>query len=839
MKKRPSGVSGAPTVHKFGGASLRDGKALSHALSIVVAGPRPAVVVVSAFAGTTDALLGLVSDLSRGNDRPVRTAVAKLQGAYEDSARAVVPAGEARNGLRKVIARTFDGLQALTSAPPLLRELSPRGVDQILANGEELAARIFAAGLAERGILSQYVSALDLIATDGRPGHAAPDLPSTDRRVRAALHPLLKRGVVPVVPGFLGADREGRVVTLGRGGSDLTATLLARALAAHDVFLWKDVPGFLTADPRVVPDARVIPQLNVREAAELAYYGAKVLHPRALIPVGPRVRIFVRPVDRPEETGTEISRRRTLPQYPVKALSAISGQALVTVAGNGMLGVPGIASRTFGALQREGISVSLISQASSEHSICASVPEPAAEHARKSLVEAFREEIRRREIDGVDVQSGLATISVVGLGMAGTPGIAARVFTALAKGGINVVAIAQGSSELNISFLVEAARAGEAQRRIHAAFQLSKIGGGRAATSERADVVLLGYGHVGRTLAGLVARSTRRTKLSLVAVIDRGGFVFRPSGLSQVDLAELSTSKARSRSVGETSRGVRASPGEAVGFLARHALSRPILVDVTAENTGRLLEESVASGFDLVLANKRPLSGRRDEAARIERTVAEHGRRLRFEATVGAGLPILDTYRKLVESGDRVLKIEGCLSGTLGFLLTEIEAGHRFSASLRRAIQRGYTEPDPRDDLSGADVARKALILGRLLGFGGEPEEVVVESLVPAAARRLPLRRFLDRLEEFDSEWEERLARARARRRALRYVASVTRRRIRVGLSEVGSESPFAGLRGSDNQVAFTTTRYRSNPLVIQGPGAGLAVTAAGIFNDVAELAGG
>lgn len=838
MKKRPSGASAAPTVHKFGGASLRDGKALSHALSLVADGPRPAVVVVSAFAGVTDALLGLVSELSRGNDRPVRTTAANLQKKYESSARAVVPAGEARNRLRSVIVGMFDDLRALTSAPQLLRELSARAVDQIVATGEELAARIFAAGLVERGIRSQYVSALELIATDGRAGHASPDLPTTDRRARAALRPLLRREVIPVVPGFLGADREGRVVTLGRGGSDLTATLLARALSARDVFLWKDVPGFLTADPRVVPDARVIPQLNVREAAELAYYGARVLHPRALTPAGRQVRIFVRPVDRPGETGTEISRRRTLPQYPVKALSAISGQALVTVAGNGMLGVPGIASRTFGALQREGISVSLISQASSEHSICASVPEPAAENARKSLLEAFREEIARREVDGVDLLTGLATISVVGLGMAGTPGIAARVFTALADGGINVVAIAQGSSELNISFLVEAARAGEAQRRIHTAFQLSKIGGGRAASSERADVVLLGFGNVGRTLAALIARSSRRMKLSLVAVIDRGGFVFRPSGLSQADIARLSTSKARQRSVAKTTGGVRASPGEAVEFLARHALSRPILVDVTAASTGRLLKESVAAGFDLVLANKRPLSGRREEAARIERVVSDHSRRLRYEATVGAGLPILDTYRKLVESGDRVLKIEGCLSGTLGFLLTEIETGHRFSTSLRRAIERGYTEPDPREDLSGADVARKALILGRLLGFRGEPEEVVVQSLVPAAAGELPLNRFLGRLEDFDPEWEERLARARARHRALRYVASVTRRTIRVGLREVGSESAFAGLRGSDNQVAFTTMRYRTNPLVIQGPGAGLAVTAAGIFNDVAELAG-
>jgi bifunctional aspartokinase / homoserine dehydrogenase 1 len=260
---------------------------------------------------------------------------------------------------------------------------------------------------------------------------------------------------------------------------------------------------------------------------------------------------------------------------------------------------------------------------------------------------------------------------------------------------------------------------------------------------------------------------------------------------------------------------------------------------VTAGKTGPLLEEAVASGFDLVLANKRPLSGPRAQAEKIEHAIRKGGRRLRFEATVGAGLPILDTYRKLVESGDRVVKIEGCLSGTLGFLLSEIEAGRPFSRSLREAIGRGYTEPDPRDDLSGADVGRKAVILGRLLGFPGEPEEVAVESLVPAALRKLSLSRFLERLPKLDAEWAARLARARSRERRLRYVATVTRRKIRVGLVEVGPGSPFAGLSGTDNQVAFTTRRYRANPLVIQGPGAGLAVTAAGILNDVLEVAGG
>ena len=828
----------APVVHKFGGASLEDAGAMGHALGIVENGPRPAAVVVSAFAGVTDALLEIAHGLSRGRDAAIRKTVGDLRRRYETSARAAIPESGRRRPIQDAIRRVFDEIESLSRAPAILRELSPRALDHLLAQGEDLAARVFSAGLEARGLPSEYVSPLDLVATDGHPGQAAPDLAATDRRVRRRLRPLLAKGVVPVVPGFVGADAEGRAVTLGRGGSDLTATLLGRALGAAGVHLWKDVEGFLTADPRVVADARVIPQLNVREAAELAYYGARVLHPRALIPVGGRVPVFVRPFRFPDRPGTEISGRRTLVRYPVKALSAIGRQALVTVAGNGMLGVPGIAARTFGSLHKQGISVSLISQASSEHSICAGVPAEQAEAARRSLLDAFAEEITRREVDGVEVRGDLATISVVGLGMAGTPGIAARVFGALSGGGINVVAIAQGSSELNISFVVEEGQAAEAQRRIHDAFQLAKIGGGQAAAAERADVVLLGFGKVGRTLAGLLVRPARRSKLRLVAVIDRGGYAFRPGGLSARDLAELAASKARSGSVLEASRGVRAGAAEAVAALALHALSRPILVDVTAEESGPLLEKAVAAGFDLVLANKRPLSGSRAGAERVERAVRSAGRRLRFEATVGAGLPILDTYRKLVDSGDRIVKIEGCLSGTLGFLLTEVEAGRRFSQALSRAMERGYTEPDPRDDLSGADVGRKALILGRLIGFSGEPQDVAVQPLLPAAARPLPLARFLERLEERDAEWAERLARARSRGRALRYIASVTRRRIRVGLAEVGPGSPFAGLRGTDNQVAFTTARYRTNPLVIQGPGAGLAVTAAGIYNDVAELGG-
>jgi aspartokinase/homoserine dehydrogenase 1 len=597
------------------------------------------------------------------------------------------------------------------------------------------------------------------------------------------------------------------------------------------------VPGFLTADQRVVPDARVIPQLHPREAAELAYYGAKVLHPRALTPLARRrIPIFIRPFAEPENPGTEISPRQTLSRYPVKALSAMGQQALLTVSGNGMLGVPGIAARTFAALHRERISVSLISQASSEHSICLSVPQTEADSAARSLREAFAGEIARREIDGVEVEPGLATISIVGLGMAGTPGIAARVFSALAGGGINVIAIAQGSSELNISFVVSQEDAPRAQRRVHEAFQLSKIGGGAVSLAERADVVLLGFGQVGRTLARLIAE--RPERLRLCAVIDRQGFLFQPRGISSRAVQRLAAAKKRKKSVGRAGGGVVSSPPEAVAEIALHALSRPIFVDVTAGATSPLLQSALAAGLDVVLANKRPLSGPRRERERLESAARASSRRIRFEATVGAGLPILDTFRKLVGSGDRVLRIDGCLSGTLGYLLSQLERGRLFSETLRAAVDRGYAEPDPREDLSGADVGRKALILARLLGFAGEPEDISVESLVSPAARRLPLARYLERLEDFDASWSARVERARARDRFLRFVASVTQRRVRVGLIEVAPGSPFAGLSGSDNQIAFTTERYRANPLVIQGPGAGLDVTAAGLFNDISELAG-
>lgn len=830
-----------PQIHKFGGASLANGTAIRHAVSIVRSHrPQPLVVVVSALAEVTDTLLEAAAMAVQGDGGAVHARADGLRRRYAEAARALVPAGGgAREELLRLIDAAFAEVEQLAAGLAILRELTARTTDYLLARGERLSARLFAAALEAAGCSAAYVDAVDVVKSDGTFGRASPNLALTARSVRKTLVPLLARGIIPVVPGFLSAAPDGHVATFGRGGSDLTATLLGRVLGSREVSLWKDVPGILSADPEVVPDARVVPQLHVREAAELAYYGAKVLHPRALIPVARRnVAVRVRPFADPASQGTEISRRRTPNGAPVKALSAVGGQALLTVTGSGMLGVPGIAARTFAAVHHEGISVSLITQASSEHSICFTVPEGSAARARASLEDAFRREIAWREIDGVEVRPGVATLVVVGLGLAETPGIAARVFSALARAGINVVGIAQGSSELNLSVVVDARDAARAQRVVHDTFRLSKLGGGAVARPGRTDLVLLGFGQIGRALASLVAKTRHESvSLEVVAVVDRSGCVFDARGLPARRLAALAVAKAKGVPLARAPGGRRATAAEALALVAAHALSNPILVDATADETSDVLQAALASAMHVVLANKRPLNGTRKQYDELRAAAAAHGRRLLHEATVGAGLPIVDTYHKLVESGDRVEKIDGCLSGTLGYLFGELGRGRRFSQALRAAMAKGYTEPDPRDDLSGMDVARKALILGRLLGFAGELEDIAVESLVPEKATRLSPDAFLERLEQYDDEWQRRAEAARERGGVLRYRASVTRRRIAVGRVVVDAASPMASLAGTDNQVSFTTRRYKANPLVITGPGAGPAVTAGGILNDVLKLA--
>jgi aspartokinase/homoserine dehydrogenase 1 len=818
-------------IWKFGGASLADEHGVRRAVSYIDAHRGPLVVVASALAGITDLLLSGAERAAAGDYAAASRTAAAFRAKHVAVAKAIA-SGRSRGPLLAAIDEATREYANVCKALSMLGHLEPRAQDLLVSRGERLSSALLASAIGRRAV---FTDAADFIVTDAAYGSAAPDLGATAQRCRAALMPLIEKARVPVVPGYIGRAPDGSLTTLGRGGTDLTATLVGRSLRARQVVFWKDVPGILTADPRLVPDARVIPHLQHREAAEVAHYGAKVLHPRALIPVsGTRLTLHIRSFLDPGLPGTEVSARQSLEGYPVKALAILPAQAVVTVAGKGMVGVHGIAARTFSAVDQAGVSVSTIFQASSESSIGFTVPEAQANVAVQSLRRAFAHELDHGLIDGVTTRSPLAVIAVVGDGMVGTPGISARVFTALESGNINVVAIAQGSSERNISFVVAAADAPEAARRVHAAFQLSKIGGGRPIAKPRTDVVLLGYGRVGRALSDQIA-TTERDGVRIVGLLDRSGYLFDAKGLSRSRLLRLSEAKDRGALL-STLGGRKATAAEAMAIMADHAVSRPVLVDVTSDETGPLLQTAVTRGFDVVLANKKPLAGAWESYARLLDDAASHGRRVRYEATVGAGLPIIDTFRKLDETGDRVLRIDGCVSGTLMFVLSEVSGGRPFSSAVRDAVDRGYAEPDPRDDLSGRDAARKGLILARMLGYRG-PGPAAVD-LVPPAFRQLSLAEFLGRLEELDDEWRRRVAAEHARARLLRYVVSATSRKVTAGLVAVPATSPMGAAGGTRNIVTFHSTRYRREPLVISGPGAGADVTAAGILNDICSLGG-
>src|SRR4051812_8550979 len=833
MPKKSRNASSALEVWKFGGASLADAAGIERAAALIASHDGPLVVVASALAGITDLLLAGAQRAAAGNDA-AGPASAFLQ-RHRQAVKALLPSGRRRRALLARIDEAARQYRDLCAAVSVLGHLESRTTDLLVSRGERMSAALLAEALSAHRRRAVYVDATDFIATDGQHGGAAPDLPQTARRARRVLRPLTQRRTVPVVPGYIGRAPDGSVATLGGGGSDLTATLLARSLGARQVVLWKDVPGILTADPRLVPDARLLPHLHHREAAEVAHYGAKVLHPRALIPIaGTRIVLRVRSFLNPASPGTEVSAQRAIEGYPVKALAIVHGQAIVTVAGKGMVGVHGIAARTFTAVDAERLSVSTIFQASSESSIGFTIPEHEASRGVQAVRAAFKDELASGVVDNVSARPGIAVVAVVGDGMAGAPGIAARVFSALAARSINVVAIAQGSSERNISFAVNAGEAPEAVRAVHAAFQLSKIGGGRPVAAPRTDVVLLGFGNVGRALADHIAAASADSGVKVVGLMDRSGYIFEPRGLSRRRLTTVTREKYEGALIASLG-GRRASAHEALATIASHAVSRPVIVDVTSGDTADLLHTALGQGFDVVLANKKPLTQSWTSYERLMSACMPGGPRLKYEATVGAGLPIIDTHYKLIETGDRVLRIEGCVSGTLMHIASAVSAGRPFSDAVREAVERGYAEPDPRDDLSGADAGRKALILARLLGYRGPAPKP--DDLVPRSMKGLSPEQFMKRMPELDAEWAARTEREARRGRVLRYVVAATPKSVSARLVAVEASSPIGALTGTRNLVAFTTKRYHTEPLVVSGPGAGAEVTAAGILNDIYSLA--
>ncbi|MEZ6038800.1 MAG: bifunctional aspartate kinase/homoserine dehydrogenase I [Planctomycetota bacterium] len=811
----------APAViaHKFGGSSMADAARIAHVADVLLARDEPQVIVVSAMKGVTDALLHAALLASEGGDW--QTTVQQLGQKHLDAARELIGDPTQHEALATQLRTELATLRELLHAQSLVGAVSPDLQQLISGLGEILSSRLMTATLRERGAECAWLDARRVLIVDHTELGAIVRWQESAERLGEAL-PLPPRRVV--VPGFVARSGDGHVTTLGRNGSDYSGAIFAALFDAPELHVWSDVDGVLSADPRVVPDAVEIPRLSYDEACELAYFGAKVLHPQTMAPAIERgIAIVARNTFDPSHPGTRISGEFE-PVPPVKGISTMRDLAILDLEGAGMIGVPGTAQRLFRALEQARVSVVMISQGSSEHSICCVIRAAQTAGAEKAVRKEFAQELQNGQIHDVTVVRDVAALAAVGDGMAGTPGIAQRMFSALARANVNVRVIAQGSSERNISVVIDAAAAQRALRAVHAGFYLS---------ARTVSIGVIGPGNVGRTFLRQLDAARER----LLREHDLDLRVRAVAGSRRMALLDEALVGDRCELDRDTDLDAFAAHVN-----AEH-LPHAVIVDCSASDSiADHYADWLRRGVHVITPNKHAGAGPFQRYAQLTGPAAKDLRaRFCYEATVGAGLPILVTLRDLLDTGDRLLAIDGILSGTLAFLFSSFDGTRPFSALVQDAMQRGFTEPDPRDDLSGLDVARKLVILARENGARLELADVQLESLVPEALRDVDKAEFLRRLPELDAAMAQRSADAARDGNVLRYVARLDcagdTPRATVGLVAVPRDHALATIRPTDNVVQFTTERYRDNPLVVRGPGAGPEVTAMGIFADLLRVA--
>lgn len=816
-------------VMKFGGTSLQDHDRLLKAAALVTRATEPVVVVCSAMGGITDGLLLLARNAeSRQTDENERL-VEELRSHHLGAALQLTDPGPARDRLAHIVNDLFEELERLLEGVSLLNELSPRTLALISSFGERLSVHLATAALDSIGQRATAMDAREFIRTDDQFGRAAVLMESSREMTRQTLLPLLPR-TIPVVTGFIGSTATGITTTLGRGGSDYTASLLGGFIDAREIWIWTDVDGVMTADPRLVPEARVLDKISYREAAEMAYFGSKVIHPSTLTPAAEQqIPIRILNAQRPDQPGTLVSTQPGDPALGVQTVTSISGLAMVTLEGNGMQGIPGILERVFASTTRARISVLMLSQASSEHNISFIVEGREGAPAVQELEREFDLEIQRKRIDPISVVEPVGILAIIGAGMKSTPGISQTFFTALGRSRINVLAIAQGSSELNVSVVVAESDLRRAVGATHSQFGLTRT----------THVFLLGKGLIGRTLLKQLLTSSSRLEaehgisLKVIGVCGRSDLLLETTGLSDDNI----TAVVGGEDLAALGAVRRPSDRELLERIRTIGHLDLVLVDVTAAETGDLHRSALAAGIHVVTANKKPLSGPMDDYRSIRGQATSQGCSYQFETTFGAGLPVLFTLQDLLATRDKVRKISGCFSGTLGFICSCLQKGQPFSEAVSEAKSLGYTEPDPRDDLSGLDVARKALIIAREVGARMELTDVELEGLCPELMDVRDPGAFMERLPELDDAMDARVKEAAAEGKVLRYVAEISPDKVQVGLRAVEAMSPMGQLDGPDNILVYLTERYSEQPLVIRGPGAGAEVTAAGVFGDLLKIA--
>ncbi len=805
-------------VLKFGGTSVGTVGSLQNVKQIVESENQPVVVVVSALGGMTDRLIETARIAVKGGDcgesfEIIRNRHLEIVGKLVNES--------IRDRVRADVELLLDDLANIFRGISLLKDLSDRTLDIVVSYGERLSSLIIA-GVIDGATL---FDSLKFIITRRVMGKNVLDVEATHDAIISNFNSGDWR--VAVVPGFIASSADGNITNLGRGGSDYTAAVIVATLDARCLEIWTDVDGFMTADPRVIPSAYVIDSLSFVEAMELCNFGAKVIYPPTIYPVYHRnIPVRVKNTFNPDAPGTLITAQASQSGKPIKGISSINDTCLITVTGLGMVGIVGVNARIFNTLARSGVSVFLVSQASSENNTSFAVKNCDAETAVKVLKQEFADELIDGQLTDITATHDLTTVAIVGENMKGMPGIAGKLFNTLGRNGINVIAVAQGAAEVNISFVIRHSDLSKALNVIHDSLFLSE--------TQVLNLFVVGVGNVGRHLLGQIKKqqrkllTTKSLEMKVVGIANSRRAVYDPEG---VDIDKTDTLLANSA--------IASDPVSIVDSIVRMNLYNTVFVDCTSSREvasayGYLLDHNV----NIVAANKIAASSDYENYLSLKHKSVTRDVKFLFETNVGAGLPIISTINNLINSGDQILKIEAVVSGTLNYIFDVLSPEIPFSKAVAMARDNGFSEPDPRVDLSGIDVVRKIVILAREAGYAVEQSDVVIEPFMPDEFFDGTVDEFFRRLPDLDENFEKRRASAAAKGNRFRFIATLDRNgKATVSLREVEQTHPFHSLQSSNNIIALTTDRYNEFPIIIKGYGAGADVTAAGVFADIISIA--
>lgn len=810
-------------VLKFGGTSVATVESIKSVLEIVKqeSATSKVCIVLSALGGVTNELIGIANQASEA-DETYLGRFENLRNRHFETAKGLVDP-KFQSPLIAEIKIQFNRIEELLLAIFLLREVSEKTYHELVSFGERLSVRIVTHAAISSGMEKVTFDAGGIIVTENS---TQGQIIAKKETLKNITNFLKTDHQIFVVPGFVAQDINGNLTTLGRGGSDYSAAIISGAIEAVVLEIWTDVNGVLTANPTAVKDAITINHLSYEEAMELSYFGAKVIYPPTIQPaLEKNIPLLIKNTFNPSHPGTYISKVRPDSDKTVKGITSIGAVALITLSGKGMVGKRGVASRFFSALSAGGINVILISQASSEHSITIAIEKAQQKLAEELIIEEFQLEIKAKQIDKPKVEVNRVIVAVVGQSMRNTPGISGKLFGELGSNGINVHAIAQGTSELNISFVINKDDEHKALNVIHESFFLSE--------RRVINVFLTGIGTVGKTFLNQLKLQrdwllkNRKIEVRLTGLSNSKKVIFARQGINLDNPVGLLLEDGEPLILENLPRQIK-----------KLNLRNSVFVDLTASpQVSSIYHEILDKSVSIVTANKIAVSSKYEDYKKLTALARHRKVKFLFETNVGAGLPILSTLNDLKSSGDEIVKIEAVLSGTLNYIFSEVESGAKFSDALKDAKAKGYSEPDPREDLSGMDVARKIIILARESGYEIEPIEIKVTPPIPQSIMDAScMDEFWKKLENWDADFEKLKKEAVKNKLKFRFVATLNNGACEVGLKQVGESSPLAALEGTDNLVLFYSRRYSTQPLTVKGPGAGAEVTAGGVFADVIRI---